>query len=117
MPMYEYRCQNCGEIVEAIQSFSAAPLTTCEACGGELKRLISRSAFHLKGGGWYTDHYGLKSSDSSGSKDSTSKPAPASEPAKSSEAPASPKSESSGESAAKPATETKGEAKGKTAAA
>jgi len=61
MPIYEYRCQNCETIVEAIQSFSAPPLTRCDNCGGDLRKLISRSAFHLKGGGWYSDHYGLKS--------------------------------------------------------
>jgi putative FmdB family regulatory protein len=72
MPIYEYRCQSCETIVETIQSFSAPPLTTCEKCGGELRKLISRSAFHLKGSGWYSDHYGLKDSATSSKKESGS---------------------------------------------
>jgi putative FmdB family regulatory protein len=66
--MYEYRCQSCETIVEAIQSFSAPPLTRCDSCGGDLRKLISRSAFHLKGAGWYSDRYGLKPSGKDDSK-------------------------------------------------
>ena len=69
MPIYEYRCQSCGEITEKIQSIGSPPLTICSDCGGELRKLISRSAFHLKGSGWYSDHYGLKT-EKSGKKDS-----------------------------------------------
>jgi putative FmdB family regulatory protein len=61
MPIYEYRCESCEAIQEVMQSISAEPLTTCPDCGGPLRKLISRSAFHLKGSGWYSDHYGLKS--------------------------------------------------------
>src|SRR5688572_2983867 len=89
MPIYEYRCEACGEVVEAIQSFSAPPLTRHEDCGGELRKLISRSAFHLKGGGWYSDHYGLKPGGDSkkdspvaGAKKEGSKESPAATPSK-----------------------------------
>lgn len=58
MPIYEYRCQACGHELEATQRMSDAPLTDCPACGtSQLVRLISRSAFVLKGGGWYKDLY------------------------------------------------------------
>lgn len=57
MPIYEYRCQSCGEVFEYQQHISDDPKTTCETCSGALERLISRSAFHLKGGGWYKDLY------------------------------------------------------------
>ena len=57
MPIYEYQCQKCGEVSEYIQKMSDDPMTACEHCGGDLERLISRSAFHLKGGGWYKDLY------------------------------------------------------------
>lgn len=62
MPVYEYQCTKCGQIVEAFQKISEAPLTTCSQCSGELKKLISQSSFHLKGSGWYvTDYGGAKS--------------------------------------------------------
>ncbi len=57
MPIYEYGCSGCSGHFEYTQRMSDDPLTTCEKCGGELKRLISRTAFHLKGSGWYKDLY------------------------------------------------------------
>ena len=54
MPIYEYLCDNCGHEQEAIQKFSDAALTDCEACNeSTLRRKISAAAFRLKGGGWY----------------------------------------------------------------
>ena len=57
MPLYEYQCSKCGNIFEVIQKFSDEPLTVHEGCGGEVVRLISRSAFQLKGSGWYITDY------------------------------------------------------------
>ncbi len=58
MPVYEYRCTSCGKEFEYQQRMSDPEKTTCEACGKEaLERLISRTAFSLKGGGWYKDLY------------------------------------------------------------
>jgi putative FmdB family regulatory protein len=57
MPMYEYKCHKCGQVFELIQRFSDAPLTVHEACGGELEKVISAPAFHLKGSGWYATDY------------------------------------------------------------
>lgn len=57
MPIYEYQCTACGQIVEKWQKFSEAPLTVCPQCGGSLSKLISACAFHLKGGGWYVSDY------------------------------------------------------------
>jgi putative FmdB family regulatory protein len=54
MPIYEYQCDACGHVLETLQKISEPPLTTCPACGAaSLKKLISASAFRLKGGGWY----------------------------------------------------------------
>ena len=54
MPIYEYQCQACGELTEALQKLSDAPLTRCPACGEEaLRKKVSAVAFRLKGGGWY----------------------------------------------------------------
>lgn len=57
MPIYEYRCNDCGSDFEYMQRMSDAPKAACESCGGTLERLISRSSFHFKGGGWYKDLY------------------------------------------------------------
>ncbi|MBI1860240.1 MAG: zinc ribbon domain-containing protein [Deltaproteobacteria bacterium] len=57
MPIYEYVCQGCGKQTEIIQKLSDSPLTTCESCAGELKKVISRTSFQLKGSGWYATDY------------------------------------------------------------
>jgi putative FmdB family regulatory protein len=57
MPVYEYQCKACGRDFEYQQRMSDPDKTTCEVCGGALDRLISRTAFALKGGGWYKDLY------------------------------------------------------------
>ncbi|HES58383.1 MAG TPA: zinc ribbon domain-containing protein [Firmicutes bacterium] len=54
MPIYEYQCEKCDHVLEAIQKMSDAPLSECPACGKPaLKKLISASGFRLKGSGWY----------------------------------------------------------------
>ena len=58
MPIYEYRCQDCSQEFERMQRFSDPPVDTCPQCSGPVQRLISRSAFHLKGSGWYATDYG-----------------------------------------------------------
>lgn len=57
MPVYEYQCKACSRDFEYQQRMSDPDKTTCEVCGGSLERLISRTAFSLKGGGWYKDLY------------------------------------------------------------
>jgi putative FmdB family regulatory protein len=66
LPIYEYRCLNCGELVEKIQKFSDPPLTTCQKCGGELERLLSSPAIQFKGSGWYITDYARKSAPQAG---------------------------------------------------
>ncbi|MCL5671124.1 MAG: zinc ribbon domain-containing protein [Acidobacteria bacterium] len=68
LPLYEYRCGKCGSRIEKIQKFSDPPLTTCEACGGELTRLLSAPAIQFKGTGWYVTDYARKSSSGGRSK-------------------------------------------------
>jgi putative FmdB family regulatory protein len=60
MPIYEYRCAKCEHIFEELQGFSDPPPEECPSCQakGEVSRLVSRSSFHLQGGGWYADDYG-----------------------------------------------------------
>lgn len=68
MPIYEYGCENCGKVDEVLQSISDEPLKECRFCGStSVKKLISRSSFHLKGGGWYVTDYGGKNASTGGS--------------------------------------------------
>jgi putative FmdB family regulatory protein len=58
MPIYEYECKVCGHTFDTIQRFSEEPLTDCPVCQEPaLKKLISASAFHLKGSGWYVTDF------------------------------------------------------------
>ncbi|MCL4794100.1 MAG: zinc ribbon domain-containing protein [Bryobacteraceae bacterium] len=69
MPLYEYKCANCGDVFEVIQKFSDAPLTTHQACGGAVQRLISSSALQFKGTGWYVTDYAKGNGKSNGKAD------------------------------------------------
>ena len=81
MPIYEYRCTDCRHEFESLQKISDAPVSTCPKCGEkEVKKLVSQSGFVLKGGGWYKDHYGLKSSSSTSSDSTSSSESSASTP-------------------------------------
>ncbi len=54
MPIYEYQCQACGHVLDALQKHDDAPLKKCPDCGKpKLKRLLSAPMFLLKGSGWY----------------------------------------------------------------
>jgi len=73
MPIYEYKCQQCGAHFETRQSVSDDPLTTCEKCHGKLEKQWSLSGFQFKGAGWYvTDYAGKKADKSSPSQSTTS---------------------------------------------
>lgn len=92
MPLYEYECENCGDLFEVIQKFSDQPLTVHEKCGGKVHRILSAPALQFKGSGWYVNDYAkggtsggnsTKKSDggsggSSSSTDSSSSKTPAS---------------------------------------
>ena len=80
MPIYEYRCGACGHTLETLQRIGAPALTTCPACSAEaLRKLISASAFRLKGGGWYETDFktGNKKNVAQSDKGGDSKPKPA----------------------------------------
>lgn len=90
MPIYEYKCQQCGLEFEKRQSVSDAPLTTCEKCHGKLEKQWSLSGFQFKGAGWYvTDYAGKKtetaekssSAESTASSETASKSQDESKPA------------------------------------
>jgi putative FmdB family regulatory protein len=58
MPLYEYRCQECGLRYERIEHVSAMHDGTCPDCGGNAHRLIGAPALQFKGSGWYVNDYG-----------------------------------------------------------
>jgi len=74
MPTYEYECQACHRSVEAVQRFSDSALTTCEHCGGTLRKVFSAVGVVFKGSGFYkTDSRGAEKT----SKPSTTSTTPA----------------------------------------
>lgn len=89
MPLYEYKCDKCGNLFEVMQKFSEEPLKTHENCGGAVHRLLSAPALQFKGSGWYITDYakggtkktggenagnGQSKSETSASKSDTSSP-------------------------------------------
>jgi len=107
LPLYEYRCTQCGHGFEKIQKFNAEPEVACPKCGGELERPLTAPALQFKGAGWYVNDYAPKAASNSSdkpapegspapAKESTpaaeSKPKPAESPAKPAAAPSTPSS-------------------------
>jgi putative FmdB family regulatory protein len=66
MPIYEYLCDSCGNQFELKQKFSDEPAKECPKCGGAIKKMISQSAFALKGSGWYSEGYNSKVKETKG---------------------------------------------------
>lgn len=60
MPVYEYKCKDCGHVLEIIQKVDEAPKTVCTECNGELYKVISTSGLIFKGSGWYITDYSNK---------------------------------------------------------
>jgi putative FmdB family regulatory protein len=71
MPIYEYICEKCGAHVEALQKVNDAPLKRCKKCRGKLEKIVSRTSFQLKGGGWYLSDYSRKSTSEDAGKSET----------------------------------------------
>ena len=70
MPTYQYACTACDERLEVVQKFTDDSLTTCEVCGGSLRKVYSPVGIVFKGSGFYrTD-----SRNGSGSRDAKDKP-------------------------------------------
>ena len=90
MPTYTYTCTTCNNHIEKRQSFTDPPLTTCEECGGTLRKIIHPVGIVFKGSGWYV-------TDSRSSKASTNGPSTTSDSTKDS----STKESSSKDSSAK----------------
>jgi putative FmdB family regulatory protein len=58
MPIYEYRCADCGFQEEYLQKVSEPPLTVCPSCGKpKFEKMLSAAGFQLKGSGWYATDF------------------------------------------------------------
>jgi putative FmdB family regulatory protein len=58
VPIYEYLCEACGNLTERMQKMSDPPPQKCPECGSrKIARMMSRTSFQLRGGGWYADLY------------------------------------------------------------
>src|SRR5437764_12191811 len=82
VPTYTYTCTACNDLIEKRQSFSDPPLTTCEECGGTLRKIIHPVGIVFKGSGWYVTDSRSASSTASNGSGSTGSEKKAAEPAK-----------------------------------
>ena len=58
MPIYEYRCKDCGFQNEYLQRMSDMPLTDCPQCGKpSFSKMVTAAGFQLKGSGWYATDF------------------------------------------------------------
>ena len=61
MPIYDYKCSVCGHRFQKVRKITAEGSPDCPSCGAaETEKLISPSAFVLKGSGWYLTDYSNK---------------------------------------------------------
>ena len=78
MPIYEYRCSECGFQNEYLQKVSEPPLSVCPSCGkATFQKLLSAAGFQLKGSGWYATDF--RNSGAKAAKPGDSKPSAATE--------------------------------------
>jgi len=82
MPIYEFVCESCGRLVERLQKMSDPPPDACPECAGRMAKIMSRTSFQLKGGGWYKDLYSSSTGTSNGTVSSDSQAAPGGDAAK-----------------------------------
>ena len=76
MPIYEYRCSNCGKQDDVMQKMSDDPLTICPSCGKEAyAKQLSAAGFQLKGNGYYVTDFKNKTAQPSSTSASAASPA------------------------------------------
>jgi putative FmdB family regulatory protein len=68
MPIYEYKCQQCGLHFERFQRMSDAPVQACPQCSGQVRRVMQAVGIVFKGSGFYsTDNRKTSTLGSAGS--------------------------------------------------
>lgn len=83
MPIYAYRCAECGHAKDVLQKMSDPVLTTCPVCHAEaFQKQVTAAGFQLKGSGWYaTDFKGGSAAPAESAAPATDAGAPAAAPA------------------------------------
>jgi putative FmdB family regulatory protein len=108
MPIYGYRCEQCGHELEVLQSMKDEPLRVCPNCMGPLRKMIYPVGIVFKGSGYYTTDYKSAGSPSRhGDSDAAASASSSSDGGSETAAKSGSSSESKGESK----SETKGESK------
>jgi putative FmdB family regulatory protein len=93
MPIYSYRCENCGVQFDRYQKFSEKQLTKCPECGEKaLRKLFQPVGIVFKGSGFYVtdnrssnNHNTMRSSSSGTKGEESSKPSTDKAPASTSD--------------------------------
>ncbi len=94
MPLYSYRCDNCGVQFEQRQHFTDAPLVQCPECGEDaLRKLYQPVGVVFKGSGFYATDHRSPSGQASAKKAEKAEASPSSEPAAPKPEKATPKAE------------------------
>jgi len=79
--IYEYRCEDCSKLFEVWAKMSDPPPAVCPTCGAsKIERVISATAFALKGSGWYTSDYKRKEAAPAAPKSAGAEPTAGSTP-------------------------------------
>lgn len=101
MPIYAYRCAECGFAKDVLQKMSDAPLSDCPSCGKpSFQKQVTAAGFQLKGSGWYVTDFRGGSGASTGSSAAATAPADAAKSATAEAAPASSAASTAGDSQA-----------------
>jgi putative FmdB family regulatory protein len=105
LPTYEYLCTECGDRREVVQSFTEPSLTTCQVCGGKLRKVIFPVGIQFKGSGFYSTDRRASQPMSRAAKQDKDGTAEASKDSKES------KSDATSDSKAESKSDTKGDTK------
>ncbi|MBO3743907.1 FmdB family transcriptional regulator [Actinoplanes sp. NEAU-H7] len=113
MPTYQYSCTECGEQLEAVQSFSDPALTECPNCHGKLRKVFNSVGIVFKGSGFYRNdsRSGSVSAEKSGSGDTTAKKPETSSTSTSTSTTSTPSTSSSSTSSSSTSSSSSGGAK------
>ena len=108
MPIYGYRCEQCGHELEVLQSMKDEPLRVCPNCMGPLHKMIYPVGIVFKGSGYYTTDYKSAGSPSRhGDSDAAASASGASDGGSETAAMSASSTESKGESSSEPKSESK----------
>jgi len=116
MPIYEYRCEKCGDF-EQTQRISDPALDRCPTCRRKVRRLISNTSFQLKGSGWYVTDYARAGRNSDGKDSAKDSETSRSKSDSKTESKSDSKPDSTSDSKSAATTESKAQSKGEAKAA